>query len=1393
MILNKQSLLLGVALLELALAAPGQPLSTWTTPAGVHDYSTAANIYATNFVNPSGATFDFEGPDGYKTTDTLNYTNRGIINVDPGFDFATYPATAGQEAMASNWVNEASGDNGVINVTSGFFATTVTTVLGALYSFATLSGSSECVVSAANILNSGTVNMDASSLMKFDGYNVNMSYGTLSMANANSTNLDFFLSGSFISELGSGVGYLDGYWGVGDAGTMLPPAMATLLSGFDVEANISDLYQVTERNQEEGYLEMYLPKAVTYVQDSGVVGSNRWVQAVFLQNTNTAFVNTVYFPGAQTGFSPADELVVQWQWLATNLITKVVTTNYIVLDDNFGEVTNIGLVLDGDVNSQALFPEPTYRPENYNIFEGLPASAFIGPTPAASSSSIIPGQLGAGLGPYTNQYAAYEAYFTPSTALPTDVAGGNVTNLPGRIEITARNVLSLTNTTITALNYLLLKATNHFAGAPLAQISSPNNDFYLRTTNGVLLFTNLVLPYLNVPSGPCELWSARYTNVDAFGITNSYHVLFVNSEFSPITTPLVQTLNLAVTNFIGASNELYLSDVLDVTSNLLVECQALTLTTNGTEAITPAGQLNLFNPNTLWPASFPVLQYLTNWGQISNGNSIYFSDTVNLSPYSLASTNAPYQAFVNHGNLLDSGTEISSLYFENEGVVNAGAGSITIENAYNAVMSNGIFYAAGDVTIGAASLLVSNHAIICGGALTLSNSYYLDDGSYATASALTVSNRNSWSVENGINLPVLPLYSSLLGTTVTNISLNGGPVVSVWAGADRGPSVSGFANNAALGHLILDGQNTNSLFVFSPPGAGSAALYVDELDLTNSATLMDDGDLVNVYISPGMTIYYGRARLNGTEASVLLSGQHGTGHPAAASSGTLVWVTNYYCGAFSSTNLLYPNGTSNFVNEGVYFNCAGLGGGDALPSSYCSDGYPVLSAGACPESPGTPAPAATPMAPSISLSADALQYTAPATVSLRAAVAANGHAIQQVLFYDGSQYGADLLASNSIEPFSCVWSNLSEGSYSPTAVLLYDEGSVMVSSPLTVNVETAPLTNSANTTLELTPPFSDTNVAPIAHITPAAYHGLFYDTNNGVSTASSGYFTANTTAHRAISGKIYLPGKTYSFSSHVATNGLILATNGAITLQLQLTSDLQQISGTISSGAWSASIEALAQTPHGDNPYAGKYTMLLPSATNVSAGYGVGTVTVDESGNVQWTGNLPDGTKLTPRNTAVSSNGFSPLFASLYGGNGEFISWVQFASNGLTSDDAIWIKPSEAATKALAGPFTNQMTISGGVLADKLPEFGYILFSGAGLSLSNYFEIKNNHATMSSGSDDKLTLSFTPSKGLFSGSFKDSGGSKVSFSGAFWSTNNAAGYYLNNGESGSVLLGPPLP
>src|SRR5439155_1573221 len=89
-------------------------------------------------------------------------------------------------------------------------------------------------------------------------------------------------------------------------------------------------------------------------------------------------------------------------------------------------------------------------------------------------------------------------------------------------------------------------------------------------------------------------------------------------------------------------------------------------------------------------------------------------------------------------------------------------------------------------------------------------------------------------VDNGFQLLRKPLAGDLLGTTITNYAPSGKNVLNIWAGIDRGVSVNGYVDNAAVGRLILDGLGPveeGTLFTFNGATPTNNALYVDYLEL----------------------------------------------------------------------------------------------------------------------------------------------------------------------------------------------------------------------------------------------------------------------------------------------------------------------------------------------------------------------------------------------------------------------------------------------------------------------------------------------------------------------------------------------------------------------------------
>jgi len=348
-----------------------------------------------------------------------------------------------------------------------------------------------------------------------------------------------------------------------------------------------------------------------------------------------------------------------------------------------------------------------------------------------------------------------------------------------------------------------------------------------------------------------------------------------------------------------------------VLSNITIDADNLLITTNGPNAQTPVGELNFPYGVALGPDSLPGLRTLTNYGVISVQNAAAFGSAAQ-----------PYWHFVNHGRVLAQGCSIWSTNLVNTGLIDAGPGPINL-SATSAVLSNGVLTAPyNDIVLSAGSLFVSNQVLNAGHSLVIwaTNSVYdggPDSASYWTAGVL------------GFNLPLLPPAASLLGTTITDTAPAWASVVSQWAGQDRGAAPDGFNNNAALGRLILDG-GLNSSFVLQAP-TGANALYVDYLELRDYQTNFDsNGNLASLYLGPGMKIYYAQLTINGVSFAEKLNGKNGGG---------LNWVPSY-AGAFSSTNLVYPDGTTNRLNLALVQSCNLDSDYDGLAN--CQDLTPVL-------------------------------------------------------------------------------------------------------------------------------------------------------------------------------------------------------------------------------------------------------------------------------------------------------------------------------------------------------------------------------------------------------------------------------------------------------------------
>jgi hypothetical protein len=819
-------------------------------------------IDATNFVNNNtffvalGSNLFFDLP--YETFSTRNYTNRGSMTCDLGFRFRNNPpqGQGGTWKWSDNFQNTGLISAGASD--SGFF---FTFDLPRIQIYAT------------NIIMRGTNIVGPDGLFQATGDYLDFNRSAIQMQ---SPNLDFgFGTGS--TAVG---GVSDQYWGLEATNSTINPAQ------FEQSPPTTPFHEITEAgNYFNTFTRLVLTNGVGYTQDT-TVGSNRTVQVAFLANPNPAFSNNVYFFG--------NSIVVEWIWQTQDPLSGAGTTNYMYLYDNLPSYTGTNFVLITRTSGGLV----TARPVNYSFQFGGPY--FLGtPSPVSPPVGVLPTAL------VTNDYTAYSAGFSASSLAVGEQPGTpSITNLPGRIEFNASKALDLKLARIAGLNYLKLAAPNHFVGSEGAKILSVYADLNLRSTNGSLTITNLLLPEVPRLVGDVNLYSTRFSQVVG-SVSNDYHVLFVQSLLETGGPSQVQDI------FLTASNSISISDEFNILRSLRIDTANLTLTTNGPTAATPTGTLQLLAPGVVDAAEFPSLRNLTNYGIISTPDAMV-----------LGSSSQPLETIENHGQILTAGAALQVRTFNNPGLISGGPGSLNL-NATTATLTNGFFLATnGDVALHAGSLLISNNVLVAGRLLSLSLTNVLDDGG--------VNGSNYWVTgRDGLQFLHAPVQGDLLGTTIASTIGAFDVTPILWAAVDWGRGSSGFTNNAAVGRLLLDG-GVQSLYSFQAASI-SNAMYVDYIELSNYTTNLDEvGNLSGLTVESGMKLYYGDIVANGESIAERVSGK---------SDGRLVWVADY-AGFYSGTNVLYPDGTTNRLNRALVTSCNLDSDGDLIPN--CMDPTPVL-------------------------------------------------------------------------------------------------------------------------------------------------------------------------------------------------------------------------------------------------------------------------------------------------------------------------------------------------------------------------------------------------------------------------------------------------------------------
>jgi len=237
----------------------------------------------------------------------------------------------------------------------------------------------------------------------------------------------------------------------------------------------------------------------------------------------------------------------------------------------------------------------------------------------------------------------------------------------------------------------------------------------------------------------------------------------------------------------------------------------------------------------------------------------------------------------------------------------------------------------------------------------------------------------------------------------------------------------------------------------------------------------------------------------------------------------------------------------------------------------------------------------------------------------------------------------------------------------------------------------------------------------------------------------------------------------------------------------------------VSGDGWSADLSAHSAATGRSSTFAGRYTLVFPSASNgdpaVPQGDGYAAATVNSKGSVSLAGALPDGTKLT-QSVALSPNGDWPFYVSRKGQQIlGFLNVAEIKEGGGDGGQLTWSKPANS-DRFFPNAFSLQIDVLASEFerpASSVPILnfsdGVITLTGGNLSsdLSSPVTIGSNNK-VTSGGGLKATLNKT--SGLFSGSAMVNG-RRIKFNGALLQDQDmGSGFFLGIDSSGRVTLEP---
>jgi hypothetical protein len=840
-----------------ALHINSSPLNSPPQPAPVIDATAFVNQSIFNVTTASGLPF--------QTLNTLCFTNR---------------TTAGQMALSPGYRFD-------------FFSNNVRRAMREWHNSGSITGTTIVLVSATNIVNSGSIHAGEEGLIRLSGENLDLSRGRI--RTGQSDNILFGGGSTFGTNYTSALGVTDVYWAVGTNDHVDNGGMAMQLGGgFGLDALSfippflqSPFHQVIDTSFIFGGIGSLFTNLVSvggfnygaFAHRAQVGPTNFVIQVVFAPTNNfdTNFTTEVRF---YTNFGSGVAIpIVAFKTTDFDIVTLRQNTNAVYLVDSSAFQTNLFLArpFTGGGGGRPR------RPSNYELFRTEPFEfrfATNGNTPYTPDLIYNPTyQLTA----VTNSYAAYAASLTSSNAFGVT----DPTNLVGRVEITGKSI-NLDQARIRGESTVIIR-TEDLSENRVAKVDAPFLNYDLGSVEPQLTISNLASASVRRLSGEVAAWTGRWKNLEVTATATNeieFHVLIVDNFLNSVA-PVI------ISEFAARAAHVEINDLLNVNKSFAIEATDLNIT----------GGLTLPFGAT-WAATNVIgVVNFTNSGLINIFQSGFFGEP------------SPYQTFVNSGSIGASSLLVRALDLQNSGSLSANGGTLTVEadeavlhgkptvlftNSFTnffgqtltVIITNSIgatLAADSEIVFEASAASFSNSIIHGRGGITMSVNDSLTDAGQ--------SGINEWTTHGGFHMLALPGTSDLLATHLTLIAGPSEETSHTWTSLDFGASARGYENNLGLGKLTLDG-GPFSLFRFAGHGT-QCALYVDYLELRNFAT----NDLEALEIADNLTIYFANASV----APGKIDGHH---------NGRLRWVKSF-AGPLSSTSITYPSGRTYTFNRAL--------------------------------------------------------------------------------------------------------------------------------------------------------------------------------------------------------------------------------------------------------------------------------------------------------------------------------------------------------------------------------------------------------------------------------------------------------------------------------------------